>query len=327
MRLNNRGFAFSTMLYGTLALIIVVLMLIFSILKSNSNETYYYSSIIEENLNKCVSEEILLENCYTSGSDQCDPTSYYACIGVNNHTSITEGKRIVDFLSEKTATSGNGLYKDEKTGNLVFRGVDVDNYIQFSGDIWRIIEVEADGAVKIAYTKYGSKLKWNVDESGEWKSSSINNELNNTFYSTLTNTSAIDKREWNIGRIYSVARTIDELVEQESLAKYGSGEAYSFVGLPNASDYVKASLNDTCSNDVLVSTNCNSWLSVYGSWLINASYTEAESIEAYYFQTGNKLERKSVTEEESVVPVIYLKSSQKIISGDGSISNPYILER
>ncbi len=326
MKLNNKGFAFSTMLYGALSLIIVVLLLVFNLLKSNNNETYYYSSIIEENLNKCIEEEIALENCYSSGINNCDTTSYYACIGFKNNT-VVEGIRALEFFKDKVVSTGNGLY-ELSNGNLIFKGTSVNNYIQYSGDVWRIVSIEADGALKIAYTKYGKSLKWDADGSDEWKNSSLNNELNNIFYNTLQNNSIIDERVWKIGRIYDVVTTIDEMLEQEKQVIYSSADGAGAVGLLNASDYINASLNLSCSTDVLNSTSCSSWLSSYGGWVLNASnLIDGEQASAYYFRVGNKLTKKVVTEADNVIPVIYLKSSVKIISGDGTSSNPYVLER
>ena len=326
MRLNNKGFAFSTMLYGALSLIIVILLLVFNLLKSNNDETYYYSSIIEENLNKCVEEEIALENCYSSGNNNCDTTAYYACIGVKNNT-IVEGVRLIEFLKDKVVTTGNGLYEDSN-GDLIFRGTSVNNYVQYSGDVWRIVEVEASGIVKIAYTKYGKSLKWDAEGNSEWKNSSLNNELNNVFYNSLQNNSIIDQKPWKIGRIYDVVTTLDELIDQESQVLDSSTDGAGPVGLLNASDYIRASLNLACSSDVLNSTSCSSWLSSYGGWVLNASnLSEGEQAEAYYFKIGDKLTKKEITETDNVIPVVYLKSSIKIISGDGTSSNPYILER
>lgn len=83
-----------------------------------------------------------------------------------------------------------------------------------------------------------------------------------------------------------------------------------------------------CKNDVLNSTSCTSWLSSYGGWVINASSTsEEESAKAYYFKIGDKLSKKNVSDNENVIPVLYLKSTVRIVSGDGTLSNPYMLER
>ena len=78
---NNKGFAFSTMLYGIFAVILVVLSLIFVLLKSTNDESYYYASKIEEELDECIMEEVALENCYAQSSS-CDTRSYYACLGI-----------------------------------------------------------------------------------------------------------------------------------------------------------------------------------------------------------------------------------------------------
>ena len=81
IKLDDTGFAFSTMLYGVFAVILVVLSLIFMLLKSTNDESYYYASKIEEELDECVMEEVALENCFAQSSD-CDTRAYYACLGI-----------------------------------------------------------------------------------------------------------------------------------------------------------------------------------------------------------------------------------------------------
>lgn len=317
MKINDKGFAFTTMLYGVLSLIMIILLLLFGVLKDANNQSYYYSSVIEESLNKCVSLEVALESCYSSLNPFCDTTPYYSCLGIGTGST---NLRLIDLLRTKVTTVGNGVYLDDK--DLVYRGLDVNNYISFSGDVWRIIKVEENGSIKIAYTKYTNKLRWNNVANGDWKSSSIQNELSKNFFATLTDNSRIVERNWNVGRIYDVARSFNDLKDEEGRVQFSS-----VVALPNATDYIRASLDDSCQNDVLNSTSCSSWLSPYTSWLSNSRYLETTgSDEAYYFAGGNKLLSKNVMELESVVPVVYLNSSVRIKSGDGTISNPYVME-
>ena len=48
------------------------------------------------------------------------------------------------------ADSGDGLYVDEYTsGRYVYRGSNPDNYIEFNGELWRIISKETNGTYKI----------------------------------------------------------------------------------------------------------------------------------------------------------------------------------
>ena len=126
--LNKKGFAFSTMLYGVLSLIMIVLLLLFGVLQSSDQETEYYTSVIEKNMNKCVNEEIALENCYTLGTSFCNTASYYSCLGIVKNGEVN-AVRLSEFLKDKVVTSGNGLYKDE-AGEMIHKGTEVNNYIR-----------------------------------------------------------------------------------------------------------------------------------------------------------------------------------------------------
>lgn len=50
MRLDNKGFAISTALYGLLTLFIIILMLIFEIMRSGSNNAKQLGDEIQKNL-------------------------------------------------------------------------------------------------------------------------------------------------------------------------------------------------------------------------------------------------------------------------------------
>ena len=52
----------------------------------------------------------------------------------------------IDF---PVATSGDGLYYDDNTGEYYFKGASPNNYIEFSGDTWRILSINPSGNLKI----------------------------------------------------------------------------------------------------------------------------------------------------------------------------------
>ena len=52
----------------------------------------------------------------------------------------------IDF---PVASTGDGLYYDENTGEYYYRGANPDNYIEFSGDVWRIMSISPQGNLKI----------------------------------------------------------------------------------------------------------------------------------------------------------------------------------
>ena len=56
---------------------------------------------------------------------------------------------IADKMKEQITTSGEGLYLESYSGDYYFKGTDPDNYIEFNGDLWRVMSVRKDGTVRI----------------------------------------------------------------------------------------------------------------------------------------------------------------------------------
>ena len=57
--------------------------------------------------------------------------------------------------------SGDGLYYDSNTGEYYYRGANPDNYIEFSGDVWRIISISPQGNLKIVKNSYINLSQYN----------------------------------------------------------------------------------------------------------------------------------------------------------------------
>ena len=49
----------------------------------------------------------------------------------------------------RVADSGDGLYYDENTGEYYYRGANPNNYIEFNGEVWRIMSINSSGNIKI----------------------------------------------------------------------------------------------------------------------------------------------------------------------------------
>ena len=74
MKLNNKGFAISAVLYGLLVLIAVILYLTFAVIKSNSNNQRYISSFVKSEINGCR-----LEKKNINDLDPATITAYKKC--------------------------------------------------------------------------------------------------------------------------------------------------------------------------------------------------------------------------------------------------------
>lgn len=73
MKLNNKGFAISTVLYGLLALVILIIMLIFQVMRTSNNNSKALGQSITEELNDCRKERVLYQQmCADSNCKEYD---------------------------------------------------------------------------------------------------------------------------------------------------------------------------------------------------------------------------------------------------------------
>ena len=184
--------------------------------------------------------------------------------------------------------SGDGLYEDEyESGRLIYRGQNPNNYIEFNGELWRIIAKETDGTYKIirndvlsnrAYDEANHRSTANntyctdpqygcgvfAAVSGEFSSpsgsqkgtvtedSSIKIYLNDDYYVNNINETAkgqMTSHSFNIGAVENLNNSG---AEADSIEKNIAGEKMHTwtgnVGLANVSDILKASINPLCTS-------------------------------------------------------------------------------
>ena len=184
--------------------------------------------------------------------------------------------------------SGDGLYEDEyESGRLIYRGQNPNNYIEFNGELWRIVAKETDGTYKIirndvlsnrAYDEanhrstekntycqqpqYGCGVYAAVDgefssPSGSQKGtvtedSSIKIYLNDNYYVNDINETAKEQMTSHSFNIGAVERLNQSGSEADSISKNIAGEKmYTWagnVGLVNVSDILRASTNPLCTS-------------------------------------------------------------------------------
>ena len=63
MKLNNNGFAISTILYGLLALVVLILMLIFVVMRTSNNNSKELGENVNSKLSACREERLNYNYC------------------------------------------------------------------------------------------------------------------------------------------------------------------------------------------------------------------------------------------------------------------------
>ncbi len=224
--------------------------------------------------------------------------TYTATDSLNNVGSVTRTVTVEERLSSvvKTATvDTNGYYKGEVE----------NNYVSFNNMLFRIVKVNSDDTVVIV----SDEPLANVDytNSGSFEGSSLDSWLNDYFYNLLENKykKLIKSSEW-----------CDDVL---SSSQYLETECTSTseernVGILSIQDY-----NNTLENDV-------SFLDYEGvTWYANLDSSNNPWTVTSVYDYPLKTEPMNQEYLFNVKPAITLKKSAKIIDGDGTSDDPYIL--
>ena len=238
-----------------------------------------------------------------------------------------------------------------------------NNYVTFNGETWRIIGVfetensagKTEQRIKIVRQETLGDLAWNSNKSSEWSTASLKTLLNGDYYnrtgdyanSGLSEESRkmIDPAKWYLGGSGANPSTAQLAYSFERGEKtYKNSRTTNIiqnVGLIYPSDYIYTyanGVNEKCYTDAY---NCNKGTPASG-WIFNmfggkVQWTTAP-VTGYsdsvffvgptgYFNSNfnGSSGWANVTNAHGVHPVVYLKSSIKLVGGDGTQSNPYIL--
>ena len=191
------------------------------------------------------------------------------------------------------------------------------------------------GAVSGTYTFAGQSGTVTED-------SSLAEYLNGEYYNSLTPTAQgqVQTHAFNIGGVLELSQR-----ENDSIAKnLASEKAYQWtgnIGLPNVTDILRASLNPSCTS-VSVANYDNVCAINYlvddmendtEYWTMNGNSSEgytsrADAWEVYRDSSGSVWFTSAVVgfPGRIVLPTLYLNSNIQITSGDGSSSNPYVIQ-
>lgn len=217
--------------------------------------------------------------------------TYKVSDSLNNQTKVTRTVIVAKNLTEtiKAATDDSNYYK----------GQIENNYLQFSGMLWRIINVNEDGTIKIISADVVSNLRYNGDK---YQDSNIDKWLTKVFLPSIESSNYLVESNYCVGAVSS----IDDYSNACSEIYKGK------VGILTADEYSKTVANDYSS----ITAGSKIYLS-----LANKVNGQAFGIDIYnakrYF-SNNML--------APIKPVITIKNNIYITSGDGTKDKPYKLQ-
>ena len=221
------------------------------------------------------------------------------------HPKIEENTPLYELitLDKNITTINEGLYKEDNVYRYI--GNNLDNYVIYSGRLWRIVSAE-DNKVKLITEDPQTSLVWSVDTNYEnsYVRSWLNNENNElkSFYESLTNTSYILN-----------TKTCTDVVSEDSLKCEQVVE--DKVGLLSAYEYQKAGGEE-------------SYLNIGEYWW--TSNTDKDNVAWYVYSKGslNNTSYSGTTYYSyGVRPTITLNGDIEVIRGNGTKETPYLLDK
>ncbi len=362
-KLNNKGFAISTMLYGILIIIILILYLILTIMNSSLSSKRMIVDDEKLYVNKCSNRQVALETCYKTYNDHPEDLvscseeyeAYTSCMGYEASSTYSSSTASVkETVLDYTDIFGldgpqNTLVADENIdGRYVFVGSSPKNFIKIGTRTGRIISIEQDGTVKVLITdKVLTGIKIDTEngagqtELQRWKSSIALNELRKE-YSRLDYNNKMTSGNYYLGNITSDTNTLQKLYNYNHLSILNeSNYPYGTITLE---DYMKASANahDPQYNCNLSTGSASFNLSTLGTtsfgcnklnWIAGLSSSNniwtaspAGDVNHFYVVGGNVINSAQYDVANNMYLVIFLSRGLTINTrGDGSITNPYVV--
>ena len=275
-------------------------------------------------------------------------TSLLKKINSKSITSFTDGNTHEMYTFDHEATSQTPALTDYR-----YIGNDPYNYVTFNNELWRILGVftveGSDGSAEerlkiIKNEKLSNNMAWNANNLNEWSTATSNLYLNGDYYNELDNISKsmiVDTKYYLGGNstyvnlsgkdYYNFER--GKVLFNSSRSLFWSGK----IALMYPSDYsytYALGVDNTCYSNgrycysggggmpnkgwiYTPNSNILKWLLSPCSGYSNCSF--------YVEPTGSVYGYNGVYNPYGVRPTMYLSSTVKIISGDGTKDNAYKL--
>jgi len=243
-----------------------------------------------------------------------------------------KSQTLASYIESKEARvySGDGLY--DLNGEYVYRGENPNNFIKFSGHMYRIVKISNGHAVLILNEKYQSSVWDNRFNTVRDRNDGINdytvsrirevmdNIYNNADLISNTNKSLLAKHDLYIGKRAEGANYNDGSIE---MSEYLEGQ---HIGLLPLYDYINASIDSHCNSSLTDSCSNYNYLNYYNYnwWTLTADASNTHRV--YRITQNGTIELTRAATIAYIRPVIYLVDDALYVSGNGTFDNPYIVK-
>ena len=189
-------------------------------------------------------------------------------------------------------------------GDYYFEGTDINNYVKYSNLTWRIIRVTSNNTITMVLDNSITAL---AAFHPNYKESYINTWLNN---SDKEYTGILEKNLNNISEYLTYTNTCNDIIDDTQNITCKSMTEETLITIPSLNDYVNTG-------------GSNSFMNNEENYYLTNANSENK---IWYIDNEGKLGTSDGTDIIGVKPVITIKNTVQLVSGDGSKDSPYIIE-
>lgn len=248
-------------------------------------------------------------------------------------------KSLFKAITNNVVTSDYGVYR--MNNEYVYRGEKVNNYVKFSGKIWRIVKIDSNNDIVLIYddemdyysvwdnrynevTQYNtgynnyekSRIKDYLEESYENSSKGI--ESRNTILTKKASKKLV-------GYKLCVGKSTVNQTPNNNSYECSTVAENTKIGLLTLSDFVNASVDPACTNPSSISCENYNYLAAKNStWWLATPVSENNS-EVFSVREG-RIYNSECNSSEDIRPVIHLSGNTMYSSGNGTQGKPYVIK-
>lgn len=230
----------------------------------------------------------------------------YYYMKYNKKSSNSNTSEVLGITIQKKngiVSKGDGLYNN--SGELVFKGTEIDNYLLYSNILWRIVRVNNDNSIVLVTDSTLTNLSFS-DENSDYMNSYVLDWLNINGNNTGILESKLNNKEKYLTKNNICLDIVDNLNNITCHKKDNS----KYVSILGIGDYLNSKNNDSYINNT------------ESIWLYNTKSNK----KVWYITNGN-LSNDSSSSIHGVKAVITLKNTIGSIGGSGTKKDPYLIEK
>lgn len=225
--------------------------------------------------------------------------------GKQNFTLKEDAKSLNGLIisNNKVIKSGDGLHQDSE--GYYFKGAVSNNFVKFGNRLFRIVRVNNDKSVKVVSEDLVASFMWGEDS--KYESSNLRNWLDKTenknsgvYYNTIPSPKTFLRK----------TNYQEDILENDNV-KEDKKKGDGFITTLGVSDYILAGGKSSFLNNNKI------------FFLLGLS---SDSTNLYVEEDGS-IQSCDSLDGYGVRAVLTFKSNLGVISGDGSVGNPYLVDQ